>query len=114
MTIIFEMGDQFWIESFDVNVTIEDAAGSYNNSAGNIPFERAGTYLGAAIVLGSLVNNDNTQAIGAVEINNIGFINLAIGNQMTGIRLVVTKTAGTAGSTVMTYSVIVFLRRPAK
>jgi len=108
MPIIFQLGENFWIEQHDIAITIDDAAGIATSAIVNL--DRPGTHLhSSAIVIGG-ADNDNSQAIGYVRmLAQSG--NMAYGLSITGFRIRVGKVAGTAGSTAITYSVITFMRK---
>jgi len=109
MTIIYENGNEFWIEYFQVSITIGDAAGTTTSSASFL--ERDGAFLGCAMIGRNHSNNDNTQAVSAMEIKSSGGgTNINFGDEITQINLRITKAAGTAGNTTMTFHVLVFMR----
>jgi len=108
MTIIFEYGDEFWIERMESTVTLEDAAGRY--ASGIATLERAGDFLSGFAIARSLANNDNAQAVGGMEMRNQGFTNMTFGQAITGVTIRVMKQIGTAGNTAMPIIITVFMR----
>jgi len=109
MTIIFEMGKEFWVESFKAVVTLEDAAGRY--ASATFTPERIGVYLGSAVSCANLQNtNDNSQAVGNIELRGAAGAELSIGSELRIFSIRVDKQAGTAGNTNNTYNALVFFR----
>jgi len=109
MPIIFELGDEFWIEHVTLaTITMADAAGRITST--NTVLERPGTYLGAAFV--SIGGGDvgNTQAIGWYDLRDQGGTALTFGENLTGLVWRITKQAATGAGTV-TASVLVFMRK---
>lgn len=107
MTLIFTTGD-FWIEVIELNITLEDAAGRFASALGNL--QRPGHYMGSAISCTSMSDNDNSQAVGSVEVREQSAGAIAIGEEITGVFVRVNKQVGTAGSTVQVYKVMLFMR----
>jgi len=108
MVIIFQKGNEFWIEQVIVSVTIPDAAG--RTTGGNTTLQRAGIFVGGAIAGQSGTDNDNSQAIGNVELRGTPTGTLTLGVFVSGVGARVAKQLGTAGNTVMSYNAIVMLR----
>jgi len=110
MTIIFELGDQFWIESHETTVALTDSAGLKQGS--DTAVDRAGTCLGYSITPTVAPSNDNQQAVGAFFcVFNDASANLTIGLHIFNFRFRVLKQAGTAGSTNMTANLLLFMRK---
>jgi len=108
MTIIFQKGNEFWIESIELSLSVPDVLGRTDSAVVNL--ERSGFFLGVAEGRVQAGNNDNTQAIGWTDIRDQGGAKLDIGDRVTGILMRVTKQAGTAGPTLITSNVLIFLR----
>jgi len=108
MPIVYSKGEDFWIESGQAAVTIPDAAGS-SLSAFNL--DKPGVYLGGGVTIGNQANNDNTQAIGSIELDDVGGGLLDIGDNITGLMVQIKKAIGTAGNTVITCNWFVFMRK---
>ena len=112
MTIIFDNGN-FWIESHIALVTTNDAAGIYTSSP-TITLDRPGHYIGCACALVDAPSNDNSQAMGAIQVNvsnGGGFSTAAYGDQVSTIRVSIQKIAGTAGASPNIVAVIIYLRK---
>jgi len=112
MTIIFDT-TEFWIETHRLLVTIQDAAGIYTSSP-TITLDRAGHYVGNSSALIDAPTNDNSRALGAIQINVAnagGFGTPTYGEQVSTIRASVQKVAGTAGASPLIIQVMVFLRK---
>jgi len=108
MTIIFERGDHFWIETFEVGITLGDAAGVVDSSA--VLFAKSGIFLGASIQFRDPSTLTNAQAVG-----NFGLIStasgfLSVGDFATGVILRINKIAGTDGNTPMVAMVSCYLK----
>jgi len=108
MTIIFETGNEFWIEQLEDTVTIEDAAGLYNSGILNL--ERSGRCLGFSVTVITAANNDNTQAIGSILLLDQGSGSITFGELLTGIVTRIQKQIGTAGNIVVTVKIMLFMR----
>jgi len=109
MTIIFEMGNEFWIEVVNLPIiTVMDAAGRYNSAGVNL--ERSGRFIGGAILNTGGTSNDNTQAIGIQDLraspNNV----LTVGLLINAVLWRVYKEIGTAGDTTVNGIAILFMR----
>lgn len=110
MVIVWSMGDQFWIDIIQVTVTLSDAAGTYSGAL--VPVVKVGEYIGGTITAKSTAQNDNVEAVGLVELRDSGTI--AFGSEVLSVRVRVNKTAGTAGDTVVTFEVMLFMHRPSR
>lgn len=108
MTIIFELGARFWLETLDVTVTLTDPAGRITSSQATL--ERPGAFVGAMCVVVSAGDNDNVQAVGSFDVRGAGSSLLAVGTQVTAMTVRVSKQIGTAGNTVQIYRITVLVR----
>jgi len=108
MTIIFEMGNRFWIEELNAVVPLVDAAGRVSSPVGNLT--RAGVYLGGAVYVRFGPDNDNVQAVGTIEILDQASGTLDSGDNITGIIVRANKELGTAGATNLSCNVLMFMR----
>jgi len=109
LTIIFENGDEFWIEQIRPTVDLEDAAGRYNSDA--FALERTGNVLSFSCVGQAVQNNNNSEAVGSVEVRDASGANISYGERLSQIRVRVNKQIGTAGTTTQTYQVTLFMRK---
>ena len=108
MVLIFDNAD-FWIESHVISVTVQDAAGRSNSAIQNL--DKPGHYVGAAQVCQFAGNNDASFGIGTVEILDQSATSVIYGEEISGIRVRVTKVASTAGAQAINFTVIVFMRK---
>jgi len=109
MTIIFQEGTRFWIESILVSVTAADAAGRYFSAS--TPLARSGTILGVSVgPLSTGGNNDNSQVVGAIEIRDGGGATITLGQQLNNISMRIVKEIGTAGNIILSFNLLVFMR----
>ena len=106
--MIVNINNDFYIEYVSCIAAIPDAAGQTNGTL--VTLERAGRYVGHAIGAINIPNNDNTQAISAVEAREPTGT-LTFGDAISQVRVRVTKAAGTAGLTNISYSVIILMRK---
>lgn len=110
MTIIFEHGGIFWIEHLTLaNISILDAADRIISTAVNL--ERPGRYIGGVLTPISAPDNDNSQAIGHVDMRSEAATTLIYGTRISGITWRIDKQAGTAGATIIGAHAIIFLRK---
>jgi len=109
MVIIFEHGDEFWIEHLNIDISLGDPAGRYVSSAAAL--ERSGVYVGSAIITQLLTNNDNTQAMGGMPEVRAGGAPAAYGTFTDTIIIRQTKQIGTAGATIVNYQALIFLKK---
>jgi len=100
--------DGSWMEALVDSVTIPDAAGVTTSSARNIT--RPGICIGYAITILSSATNDNKQAIGTVTVLEQGGSAIQIGEFVSGIRTQIEKQAGTAGATIVSVQINLWLR----
>ena len=96
------------IEMLEFIVTIADAAGRYFSGVNNL--ERPGSFMGGSVVTTAMGNNDNSEAVGSTELRNQVSGALGFGDQVTGVVVRVNKQAGTAGNTVQSFIVMVYIR----
>jgi len=109
LTIIFLRGEEFWIEHHQIAITLQDAAGRY--SSGTIPLSKAGVFLSACVTARAVPNNNNSQAMGGVEVKlDAAGNNLTLGDFVTTVAVRVNKAIGTAGATGVNFHVTVFMR----
>jgi len=109
MPRIFELGDQFWMESFQITASIPDVAGFFDSAL--TVLEKAGEILAVSCVPVFTSNNTNSQGVGNWFVrSNLGTLN--IGDKVVSLGVRTQKQAGT-GTGSVTYLVIAFLRRPA-
>jgi len=98
-----------WIEYHSIPVTMLDAAGNYDSAVQNL--DKPGRFVGGfvqAIAGGGI--NDNTQATAQLLLldESAGTV---YGKSITGVRVRVLKQAGTFGAVIVTFAVIVFLKK---
>jgi len=109
MSIIFQLGGTFWIESFQTTITLEDASGTDASSI--ITLEREGIFIGGSVqVTSGTVSNDNSQALGGVRLMTSALGVLNLGTLIQKVRLLAEKQTGTAGNTSYQVNVILFMR----
>jgi len=108
MVIIFQKGDEFWIEIGSVALSIPDAAGNAQSSIVNL--ERSGNYIGGTVIASTSSDNDNTQAIGLVELRGSPTGTLSFGVFTSGVRVRINKQIGTAGASNVTFHFLIFMR----
>jgi len=109
LTIIFEVGNTFWIEAHEGVINLTNAAGIYGTGA--IALDRAGTFLGATMQVNNIGVTDQTQALAAVSFrrrNPNG--DLSIGTEFQEFEGRYTKQIGTAGATVLNVTILLFMR----
>jgi len=109
MTIIFSQGNNFWIESLIIPVTLVNSAGGTSQSA-VITLEKPGDVLGLSTTASDSDQNDNVQAIGLVILLDQGSDNIVFGENITGVRIRLVKQAGTDGNITMSFHVLLFMR----
>jgi len=108
MVIIFQKGNEFWIEFLSVALSIPDAAGNSQSSIVNL--ERSGNYIGGSVIATTSTDNDNTQAIGLVELRGSPTGTLSFGVFASGVRVRINKALGTAGASNVTFHFVVCMR----
>jgi len=109
MTVVFIKGDEFWIEYLQITVIMEDAAGRYSSATTNL--SKGGVFLGGNAIARALINNDNSQGMGGIELKlDSSGTNLTLGTFASTIAIRVNKVAGTAGSTNINFHVMVLMR----
>jgi len=108
MTIIFETGNEFWIEQLEDTVTIPNGAGLTDSGVLNL--ERSGRCLGFSVTVITAASNDNSQAIGSILLLDQGSGSITYGELITGVVTRIQKLAGTAGNTVVTVKIMLFMR----
>jgi len=112
MPIIFQQGDNFWIEIVEMPLlTIPDAAGRVSSTI--VTLEKSGRVVGSMIYQMGGLDNDNTQAIGQFDVRSELAAQLDYGLSITGVQWRITKQAGTAGNTLQSAFVILFMRKNA-
>lgn len=109
MTIIFQFGQEFWIEYVEAVCTIQDAAGFYTSGAMNL--EREGSYVGGIAGCRGFIDNDNSQAVGGWDLRDASGNTLTFEEVINHAHVRVHKQAGTAGNTNLTMTAIIFLKR---
>jgi len=110
MTIIFQMGDNFWIEALELPLIIlTDPAGRISSAVINLT--RAGTYVGGCIFQRGGPDNDNSQAVGGFDLRDEGGGSILIGDVITGVLWRVNKSIGTDGNTNANAQCILFMRK---
>lgn len=111
MTVIM-FHPEGWIESHFVTISIPDAAGSFET--GVIPVSKAGNVMAAYVTMVDGVSNDNIQTLGVVGIirgTPTPVVDLSLGLPLTGFILKGSKTLGTAGVTVQSFNVVLFMKK---
>lgn len=98
MSIIYTQGNDFWIETLLIQITLTDAAGAITTT--NTPLERAGTCIGYMSTMGFFPANDNTENLGGISVLDQGSGTIFLGEAITGIVIRAQKAVGTAGNTV--------------
>jgi len=107
MTIIFQQGNQFWIESHNVTVILADAAG--NDDSNTQIVDRGGHLMGWTITGRFVPNNDNSQATASFAIRDTGG-SINIGDEIISFFVRMQKQIGTAGNTNFDLNVMLFMR----
>lgn len=108
--IIFQLGENFWIESIDLpQITIPDAAG--RESSVLLPLERPGICVGQSLSQRGGPDNDNTQAIGQFDLRKQDASQISYGDFVSAVLWRVTKQAGTAGNSNQTATCMLFMRK---
>jgi len=109
MTVIFQKGNEFWIEHIPVTISLVDAAGLITGVA--VPLQKPGFFLGGSIVWTSVASNDNAAAVGAVEIRGLPTGSLStLGTFVEQVRARIQKTLGTDGAATLNGICMVYLR----
>jgi len=108
MTIVFNIGNEFWIEQLNTVVQIDDAAQEYSSVVLNLT--KPGNIVGYTITPTNAANNDNTQAIGVVHLTSQGGGAIASGAFITGVIANIIKSAGTAGTSNVSINISVLIR----
>jgi len=109
MPTIIDMGD-YHVEFLTIPLTAQNAADRYFSAS--LPLEKAGRYVGAAVISTSVGgNNDNSQAIGGIEVREGDGTALNYGDPITNISIRLVKQVGTSGPLVVTFNVLIFLRK---
>jgi len=112
LTVIFQNGEEFWIERLNFNMVISDAAGIYNSGGQAI---KEGFYLIGSVSAQSLPNNDNTQATSIMQLRGQNPArNLELGDRINQIEVRIVKQAGTAGDSNVNVQVCLMMRGVAK
>jgi len=109
LTIIFELGNEFWIEVFETVATAVTAGG---NDVQDFTLTKAGFFLGVSASMNINANTAPNIAPMAHEIANVDDSNLSIGQAITAIR---TRTVndGLASRTIK-LSIILLMRGSAR
>jgi len=108
MTIIFLVGKDFWIEQLNLAIQIPDAAGETNSGA--LTLERPGNCIGFTATVTNPPDNDNSQAIGIISLEQGSGGSIASGQPITSVRATVIKEAGTAGNTNISINISLLMR----
>jgi len=108
MTIVYNVGDEFWIEQLNLVVQLQDAAGEYSSSV--LSLVKPGNCIGYTITPTNPADNDNTQAVGIVHLTSQTGGSIASGAFITGVTANITKAIGTAGNTNVSINVSVLMR----
>lgn len=102
------MGNRFWIEALFASLTIPDAAGVTTSAV--FPLTKSGEFLGGSVSANNSATNDNVQAVGDIKLTDPTPSALAYGEFLDSITFRVTKLAGTAGATVYSVIILLFMR----
>jgi len=108
LTIVFNLGDEFWIEQLNLVVQLQDAAGEYSSAVLNL--QKPGNAVGYTITPTNPADNDNVQAVGIVHLTNQAGGSIASGAFITGVTANITKAIGTAGNTNVSINVSLLMR----
>jgi len=109
MTIIFQDGGNFWIESMQISVTLPAIESTTQSTTTNLV--RAGRYIGSMITpLGFGGAGDADESCGLTALLNQAGAELTYGNSITGVRVAQAKIAG-GDTQVIRYQVVVFMRK---
>jgi len=107
MVIVYERGDEFWIDSLDLAIA-SVAAGGFANVT--IPISRAGTFLAGSCSIDTGSASAATAHFVNVELQNqTGGNHMVVGDRITGIRI--RKTNGAAAAVTFGAYVILFMRK---
>jgi len=108
MTIVYNEGNEFWIEQLNIIVQIPDAAGETNSSGINLV--KPGNCVGFTAMTTNPPNNDNSQAVSIISLETAGGAAISSGLFITSVRAVVTKQIGTAGLTNISINITLLMR----
>jgi len=108
LTIVYNQGNEFWIEQHTVTITLIDAAGIQSTGVTNV--NRPGNCVGYSVTPGFPSNNDNTQAVSLISMLDQGSGTLGVGEFITGFVVRVVKQIGTAGNTNVAINVTLLMR----
>jgi len=108
MTIVFNLGGEFWIEQLNVTVQIPDAAGETNSVGINLV--KPGNCVGFTAMSTNPPNNDNSQAVAIISLETGGGASISSGLFITSVRATITKFAGTAGLTNIPVNITLLMR----
>lgn len=110
MTIVFEFGDEFWIEHIRLGGTgLPNGATRTDTTA--VQLERAGRFVGASVYLTFITNNTNADALGAIQLRegSAGGV-LNYGARIESVLFRFQKEAG-AGDGSITFEALIFLKK---
>jgi len=108
MVIIFQRGNEFWIEYIACTLALTDAAGQVTGTA--VDLEREGFFIGGSMSCYTAAVNDNCQAMGELEIRGLPNGTLSFGTRVAQIRARCQKQAGTDGNVTVSLAGMVFMR----
>lgn len=108
MTIVFSIGDEFWIDVLQATITLSDTAGIITGPS--VTLTKPGNFLWANVNQSSGANNDATRSISQISIRNFGGGNFSPGEFTSAIEFRTYKQISTAGSIDIDVFVAVFLR----
>jgi len=109
MTVVYEFGDEFWIEHLRIGGTaLPDAAG--RTTTASINLERSGHFVGASVYKTFIENNSNAQQFGTEHLRHGGGAVLSQGELVNSLEIRFDKGIGTGTGTV-TYEITVFLKK---
>lgn len=107
MPIILDFGT-WHVEQHSLSTTLTDAAGFIDSNT--VTVIRSGAIVGFAVGPQFGAANDNVQAIGFTHMLTNGGGAFVYGQRLVDIVLRTNKQAGTAGNTVVTHQVLLFIR----
>jgi len=103
MTIIFQLGNEFWIESILVSVGAIGTSASVND---DFTLERAGVYLGHAGTI-TVLNGTENLSFRVVKTDNSDVV---VGDAITGLRVRTSNHDGVSASVSNSVRILVFMR----
>jgi len=109
LTIIFELGNEFWIETFHI---LRANIGAGGNRVTNTTLERAGFFLGGGVCIDTATFDTTVLATQNATMQQLDDTELIVGTRITGVRT--RESNDDAGVVLRGLNVFILMRGVAK